>query len=465
MDENKTNKKNKKKAIIIVVSSIIVLSLIAISIPMSFLLQTDKSVKASKKYYKQNEIEIAKSNTFEKLNNVVYPDGIEPVFANIDDDKISAYNNFSNKTYHSLVNTSKSDNMSYSTVGLYSLINEMVKASSRDDLTDRLNNLLGLDEDARKQFYYDVMNANSFATENMTIQLKNSAFFDNRFDYSPSFVDYLTNLYCEAYQIDFSKEANKMIEWVNKAVNANDFIDKDFLELDDETALYLFSTLYFKGAWQNKYLKESNRDDDFYLSNGDVIKTKYMQHSYTTNQYYDYGSYISFKDYYYGGYASITYLVPKDTKDDIFMLTKDTDIFTENKNNKIENDNGGFITINLSTPKFNSKSDIDFENCLKDLGFADIYDSDIDSFHNAFASGKSDGYNLYVQKVKQRNEVEFNEDGTIVRSVSMASFGAKEAAFFEYDTLDIKLNQPFIYVIKDVNDIPIFVGHIDNPKI
>ena len=51
-----------------------------------------------------------------------------------------------------------------------------------------------------------------------------------------------------------------MVEWVNQAVNSNGFIDDKFLEMDDETQLYLFSTLYFKNAWASKYLSENNPD-------------------------------------------------------------------------------------------------------------------------------------------------------------------------------------------------------------
>ena len=79
---------------------------------------------------------------------------------------------------------------------------------------------------------------------------------------------------------------------------------------------------------------------------------------------------------------------------------------------------------------------------------------------------KLDDFNIYIQKIKQKNEVEFNEDGSIVKSVTMASFGnGGKAAPMENDTLDVKLNQPFIYIIRDINGTPIFVGHVDNPTI
>ena len=101
-----------------------------------------------------------------------------------------------------------------------------------------------------------------------------------------------------------------------------------------------------------------------------------------------------------------------------------------------------------------------------DLGFSDIFNRNIDSFKNAFNDLKLDDYNIYIQTMKQRNEVEFNEDGSMVKSVTQTSFGAAmSAAPHEHDTLEVDLNQPFIYIIRDINDTPIFVGHVDDPTL
>ncbi|MBE6134255.1 MAG: serpin family protein [Erysipelotrichaceae bacterium] len=429
-------------------------------------LRTKESVKSYNRRYSLNEIRIAESNTFKKLNTVSYPDGSGPLVFKISEEEKEAYNNFSNLTYHSLVDTSKKDNMSYSVVGLYSVINEMTNATSREELKEKFNTLLGLNESSRVAFYDKVMKSNSFASDESTIQLKNSAFFNNEFNYNQEFVNSLTKLYCEAYQINFESEANKMVEWVNQAVNSNGFIDDKFLEMNDETQLYLFSTLYFKNAWAEKYLSENNIKDDFYLSSDKTVKATYMNHSYLSQSYYDYGSYISVKDYYFSRRASVTYLVPKKVEDNIFDLTKDVNIFEEKEENIVKSERHDYIMVNLSTPKFTTKSDVDFQKCLDNLGFGDIYNPNIDSFKNAFDDEKLDDYNIYIQKIKQKNEVEFNEDGSIVKSVAMASFGAGGAAApMRNDTLDVKLNQPFIYIIRDINGTPIFVGHVDNPTI
>ena len=116
------------------------------------------------------------------------------------------------------------------------------------------------------------------------------------------------------------------------------------------------------------------------------------------------------------------------------------------------------------TQKFKNNASIDFRLCLENLGFGDMYDDNYDSFHGAFNIETTNNINIYLQTLKQKNQVEFNEDGTIVKSVTMAAAGGKGGSWKEVDTLDVKLNQPFIYIIRDANNTPIFVGHIDNPQ-
>lgn len=466
--EEVKKKKGKTKRIVIFSSaSLVVLAIAAVA--LSQMLEIESSVKTAKRNLSANAIAIAESNTFKRLNNVKYPEGEEPTRHEFTKNEMSAYNNFANETYHSLVNSSKKDNMSFASIGLYSIMNELYGAISREDLQDQFTNLLGLNETSRKEFYENVMKANSYASKDNTTQLKNAAFFNTDYQYSQEYVDKLTNLYCEAYTIDFKNEADKMVEWVNEAVDSKGFIDKEFLNMSKYSQLYYFSTLYFKNAWAYKYLSKDNIDDDFYLSDGSKKTAKYMCHSYRTDYYYDYGTYISFRDYYMGGNASITYLVPKKTSDNIFNLTKNANIFEENEAKKASkkepySDYYEPYMVNLKTPKFKVSTDIDLKASLENLGFASMFKDTYDSFHKAFSDPSTNDMNFYLEQVKQKNEVEFNEDGAIVKSVSMASVNGKDAAMERADVIDIRLNQPFIYIIRDCNGIPILVGHIDNPN-
>ena len=430
-------------------------------------LMKDVGVKTKKMNVSMNEIRIAQSNTFKPLNSVTYPDGTRPISLGVSLEEKNAYNNFTNLTYHSLVKTSKKDNMSYAPVGLYSLLNEMYGAISRSDLADRFDALLGLNEEQRVNFYNKVMHANSFADDESTIQLKNAAFFRSGYEYSTSYIDKLTALYTMVYSCDFNNDSdvNKMLKWVNDAVNAKGFINKDWLELSPETMLYWFSTLFFKNAWKDKYLSKQNTKDIFYLSDGQTKKTTFMHHSYYVDYFYSYDNYISFKDYYANGYASVTYIVPTDTKYNIYELTKNVNIFEENEEYKVKPHSDhpfAQIEVRLSTPRFKNLFDFCFNDVMDDLGLGDMFNSYYDSFHNAFSDSRLNGVHHYLGVLKQKNEVEFNEDGSVIRSVSMGTMKAESAVHSE-EVLDVKLNQPFIYIIRDYNNTPIFVGHVDNP--
>ena len=468
MKQLKKTKRNRRRIIVSCVSAAVVLTVVGVS--LSQLLEVHSNVRTARRTLSVNAISIAESNTFRKLNNVKYPEGNSPESNEISKETMSAYNNFANETYHSLVDTSKKDNMSYAAVGLYSIMNELYGAISRDELKTQFDQILGLDETSRKDFYSKVMKANSYISEFNTTQIKNSAFFNTQFEPNQEYVNKLTDLYCEAYSIDFKTEASKMVEWVNEAVGSDDFIDTNFLNMSIYTQLYYFSTLYFKNAWATKYLAADNFEDDFYLSNGSKKTTTYMVHSYMTADYYDYGSYISLKDYYLNGNASITYILPKKTSDDVFALTRNANIFKEKEENKVRNPHsyGDYYEpfyVHLQTPKFKVSADLDLIPTLTNLGFADMFSDEVDSFNKAFDDPQTSAYKFYLEQVKQKNDVEFNEDGAIVKSVSMGSIGSKGGDFGPMgDTLEVKLDQPFIYIIRDCNDVPILVGHIDNPK-
>lgn len=468
---NENKHKVRPRTIIIRTISCVLAGLFVLSLVVpaaALLLDTKSTVKEYTRKYSLNEISIAETNTFKKLNSVAYPNELAPIASNVSAEEMYVYNKFSSTTYSSLLNGQHKDNVSYSIVGLYSVLNELYGAISDDSLKDSFDDLLGMDEASRASFYVKIMRANSYVDTNSTTQIKNAAFFNNDFIPSETYTAGLQDFYCEAYQADFSKDQSKIADWVNKAVDERNFIDPSWLGINKKTEFILFSTLYFKNAWKNKFLSSNNIKDRFYLSDGTDVRTTFMRHTYYIDNYYDYGSYVSIKDYYYNGNASVTYIVPKKTSDDIYKLVSSENIFSDKVENKVVGIKGAPIRVHLKAPKFKQTMDMDFKPVLERMGFASIFNKDVDSFKNAF-SGTNTGlplsdYNAYLQSIKQRNQVAFNEDGTVVKSVSMASGGmAPTSSQKEVKSVDVNLECPFIYIIKDKNDIPIFVGHVDNP--
>ena len=462
-----------KRTMIIVSCSLAGVLTLVVLLPLSVFLiaslKTNESFRSYRKNYAFNEVSIAESNTFKPLNSINYPNSDKPVKNEFSDEQLNAYSNYSYQAYNSLISLPKEENLSFSLINLYAILNELEYAASDEEVKATLNNLLGLNAEKRVSFFDKMMKANFYADSNNTTQIKNSAFLTNKYEQNTDFINALSSLYCEAYQIDFSKESKKMVEWVNEAVNDSHFINEQFLELNEQTVFYLFSTLYFKNAWASKYVSDDNIKDYFYLNKEDTVKTTFMRHSYYVDHYYDYDEYISVTDYYATG-GSVTYIVPKKIEDNIYKLTKNQNIFFENEENAVygkplpyDETRNGKIRVNLTMPKFSNSYEFKLNDMLSNLGLAKGFTPDYDSFSKAFTS-ESCFDNIYLQTVKQKNEVTFNEDGTVVKSVTMGAAGAMSAEPRRDDTIDVTLNQPFIYIIKDINNTPIFVGHLDNPS-
>jgi len=101
------------------------------------------------------------------------------------------------------------------------------------------------------------------------------------------------------------------------------------------------------------------------------------------------------------------------------------------------------------------------------MGLSCLFDRNGHSFNYTF-SDLPTPYFTYLTAIKQKNKISFSEDGTIIKSTTYVQLGgAKSAAPHKdgetIDTYDIKLNQPFIYVVYDKNDLPLYVGHVDMP--
>ena len=69
----------------------------------------------------------------------------------------------------------------------------------------------------------------------------------------------------------------------------------------------------------------------------------------------------------------------------------------------------------------------------------------------------------WVKLTKQKTSVSFDEDGTVVKSITF-SIGNGTDSYHPSNGYEVTLNQPFVYVIKDSNGLPLVLGTVNNPK-
>ena len=448
-EEPKSKKCTKRKIFIIVALSIIFVFILIIIYFIFFWgkhIVEEKNVK--EKNFSKKEMEIARYNTVIKLNNIIFPTSK----SNESYSEEELYN-FYNFTYYFFKNIDYRD---FSPIGLYSVLINIYMAISDKEQSELLNNILGSNNEERIKFYSKIFNNNYFQNSDGEIKISNGAFYNSDIvKENQAFIEQMSKTYTECYKLSYNKDFNFINEWISKTLK--DDKGSFGLNLDDKENIVIlfFSNLYYKQKWKNKFSDSETYKDFFYIDNNNKKEVAFMKHTYYANDYYDYDKYISFYDYYTNNYL-IQYIVPKSIKDNILSLINDKNFIYENE---IYKKDGIYIT--LSVPKFKIDNDIDFIPIMEKIGLDKLFNSLYSTINNPFITRND--YNYYLGIFSQKNQVELNEDGTTIKSKTLVSSMVISTSIDPMD-VEVKLNQPFIFIIRDINLLPIFIGYIKEPN-
>ena len=459
-DQATKSKKRKFRWKIFVPVMVGVTLTVAIVIPIGYgiisnLLTYKYSFRETHKNYDYYDVQLAESNSFSKLNSIVYPSINLDKFI-VENDFYLDMNDFANTVYSNI--DDKAENFMFSPFTLYSQLTFLDEASSDIQVNSAMENLLGNNKEYRQKEYLKAYQNNYYITEDNTLQMYQSFFLNYLYEVNPSYLDILTKYYVEAYQANFydASDVNKILEWVDKHLNTSNFLSPEDLEIDDFSMAILMSTMYFKNKWEISYDTSDTYSGIFY-SNSEY-QTNYMNHL-LYGYYYDYGDYITVYDFYETG-AKIKYIVPKNIEDDIFALTKDVNLFYDDET-KISDKQ---YFIDLHVPKFDITYQYKFNDVLTKLGLGMLFDIDYDSLNEMFVD-KDNSLNVCLRKIETKSNIAMEESGTTIRNITFSLPLAGSTATIGGDTFEIKLNQPFIYIIYDNNNLPLLVGEINNPSI
>ncbi len=409
------------------------------------------------KVYTAYEMQQIGDSSFRSLNSVEYPSR-RILSGEVSRDYRSNVTAFSVAVYDQVVSSGVQKNFSFSPLGLYNLLHVASLGSNDHAALAALDALLGMTKEGRKEDYINAYRSDYYVGSNGTTQMYNAAFLTGAFNANPDYLAALSDQYVEAYSMNFQRDADvqKMLAWVDSKMGEKNFLRKENLDLSPETIAYLFSTVYFDNKWLTAFASSSTYEDYFYGAQTNK-KISFMKHSYN-GSVFDKGKYVSCYDYYCNGMV-VKYIVPKELTDDVYTLVEGEDVLAMDNADAESN-----YVVNLSVPKFTSECGIDFTETLKGLGLEYLFSKSGTSFNYMF-SGLPTPFYTYLMTVKQKNKVSFSEDGTVIKSTTYASVGGNTSVGpgMIRRTYDVNLNQPFMYVIYDVNGLPLYVGHVDMP--
>lgn len=405
-----------------------------------------KNQKNLVKTYSLNDRKIMQEDSFKVLNSITYP--TKKGEYSLDENFVDAVNNFSSNLFNSSIKTL--DDFTISPLSLYFELNNISLLSSSENLNKEFDNLLGYAKENRINELIKTLKNNFYleGDQKTTTQIYNSVFFNGAHKLNEDYIEKLTNSFVEAFSMEFTESnLDHILNWINFRLNTNSTISKDDLDLDSFTTMYIFSLLYFKNEWLYKVNDTNNYKGIFYEKNSSKEVT-FMQHSFGS-VLEEKEDYVSFFDLYKNGYK-IKYIYSKKENLSTLDAIKNDDIFTINTDNYKE------ATIQLSFPKFSKKTNINLVGILKDMGFSMVFDINENNFPDIYTDYKQ---NQCIDFIKQFNEVDFNENGTIVKTVTYGktngSSARDETGFYK-----VTLNHPFVYIIYDSNNIPLYVGNV-----
>lgn len=318
---------------------------------------------------------------------------------------------------------------------------------TREEMEKVLGNGLSLDDLNEYMAYYL---ANLPDQDKEKLYVANSIWIKNdpAFEVKNDFLETDKKYYDSAiYKTPFDDSTvNDVNGWVDKntkgmiptLINPGAFKSEDLM--------MLINTIYFEAEWQKIY--KYSEEGEFTDLNGNVHKIQRMDSEET--MYYDLGDADAFKKPYAGGNYSFVGILPKDK--DIIQYVNDLDgeKLAEGLKEYVDPDT---IELNVMIPKFKYNYSKSFKDILSDMGMSEAFTA------NADFTKISDSMNdpLYIDDVFHKTRIEVTEKGTKAAAVTyIMMIGA--AARPQKEKIFITLDRPFVYMIVDKNNVPVFIG-------
>lgn len=212
----------------------------------------------------------------------------------------------------------------------------------------------------------------------------------------------------------------------------------------EDTRAVVLDTLYFKGTWRHKFDKDFTEKKMFHGENGDV-ETDFMYTSHKFGVNTD-NKIIQLPYESTSLVMDICYDIDDKSPADAFEGYV-------SKSAELELDYG--YDVNLTMPKFEAESNVSLKKTCESLGMTNMFDP---AFSSDFKSLADD---IYVSDIIQKTKIVVDEEGTEAAAVTMMTMDTACVMPDEPKTLDIIIDKPFVYAIRDTEtNIILFAGYV-----
>jgi serpin B len=363
----------------------------------------------------------------------------------------TAMNDFAYRTA-ALLLSGGTESQCYSPLSLYSALSLLASGAQGETQSELLALLGQNDPDTLAEESGKLYRVNYQNNEEGLLQIANSLWLDDKaadgtaIDYSENWVQSAAeNYYADVYQADFSNDstAQALGAWVAEKTGSLLQPTQEDLGIDQDTALALVNTLWYRSGWTSEFNPDKTETGDFTTAAGETIQAEFMHQTNDTGYYIRGEGYTKSYLRLYSGDMII--VLPEEGVDVDDLLTEEKlwEIF----------ENGDYRSgeIRWSVPKFQTDTQLDLSDTLQSLGVTTAFSLNAD-FSEISTSG------LYLSSIRQGTHIALDEEG--VEAVSYTAAASVEASEPDEDptVVEMNLDRPFIYLITANDGSPLFLG-------
>lgn len=279
----------------------------------------------------------------------------------------------------------------------------------------------------------------------------------------------LTEKYNAEINYDSFNNADNINNWIeNKTFGIIKNMLQDNTVQNPDSKMLLINALAIDMEWEEDFDSGKTKGANFYFEDGSAMTAT------TMNKKATYSDNIS---YYQGeDITSLTMNLKKydDTQlEFIAIMPKGNlsdyieDFSMEDLNNIIEKSTPASESkngVNISIPKFSFDYNLNLKEDLMKLGITDAFDKDLADFSNMYYYDEIDN-RLFVGDALHKANIDFTEKGIKASAVTVILMTDTMAIMEENKPIEIKIDKPFLYVIRDKNTGEIwFIGTVYEPN-
>lgn len=299
-------------------------------------------------------------------------------------------------------------------------------------------------------------NDNDFEGESFQLNIANSIWGQDGFNFEQAFLDILAQHYeAGIFSVDFvnnpESARNAINDWVSEETEEKieDLIPPD--AINPLTRLVLANAIYFYGAWMHPFDQNATAEAPFFLLDDTEISVDMMKLFEEGFLYHQGENFQALNLPYRNSDFVMTLLVPDAGSFDEFedsLSQRDLDeIFADMS----------FNMVNLELPKFDFETEINANNALIALGMEEAFDPNLSDF-----SGIADIEDLHITDVLQKATITVDEEGTEAAAATAVIIGVTSAPIDE--PISLVIDRPFLFMIRHrLSNTILFMGRVLEP--